>query len=257
MRDYRVELDYSLHYAHWHPDTPEHVSQMRSYFAQLLRPLVKRTDGIALDIGCAFGYSMLALKDLGFGVVEGVENSPQQAARARKLGLSVDLAADTSAWLRQRQRRYSTILLMDVLEHLPRENQIPLLAAINDSLTPGGCVVIQTPNANSPLATRYRYIDFTHYTIFTEHSLRFCLANAGFDSIEIVAEKGLGRPSLRFWRKTFARDLRRYLVRWCWYQVYKSELWFDDISQISFDLNLVAVAVKSQKGPKTGPTRQN
>src|SRR6516165_10320183 len=59
-----MSLDYSLHYEYWHPDTAEHVAAMRRYFAAEIAPAlpVERT-GRTLDIGCGFGYAMLALGD--------------------------------------------------------------------------------------------------------------------------------------------------------------------------------------------------
>jgi SAM-dependent methyltransferase len=194
-----MSLDYSLHYEYWHPDTAEHIAAMRRYFATEIAPSlpVERT-GRALDIGCGFGYAMLALGDLGFAPVEGVEASEQQAARARKYGLSVAITADTISWLSGWPDTFAVVLLLDVLEHFPNEQQIPLLAAIHRSLIPGGRLIVRTPNANSIVASRWRYIDFTHHTSFTEHSLSFALRNAGYDRIDIGSEKGVRRPNLAF-----------------------------------------------------------
>lgn len=253
-----MNLDYSLHYEYWHPDTAEHIAAMRRYFAAEIAPAlpVERT-GRALDIGCGFGYAMLALGDLGFARVEGLEASEQQAARARKYGLSVSVTADTISWLSGRPDTFAVVLLLDVLEHFPNEQQIPLLAAIHRSLIPGGRVIVKTPNANSIVASRWRYIDFTHHTSFTEHSLSFVLRNAGYDRIDIGSEKGVRRPILRFWRpKFFVADRRRFLIRWFWLQVFKAEFPQENLAPISFEANLQAVAHKakqSEGGQDTAP----
>ena len=245
MRGMADTLDYSLHYSHWHPDTPEHVQVMRKYSAaEIGRFLPKERTGRAIDVGCGFGYAMLALSDLGFANIEGVESSEQQAVRARKYGLQVSVTDDTLSWLSNRPDTFAVAVLTDVLEHFPRETQVPLLSAIHRSLTVGGRLIVKTPNASSILASRWRYIDFTHHTSFTEHSLKFVLANAGFSPIEISSEKGLHRPSFRFWKQGFRASWRKFIVRWVWFQVFKAEFGWEDLSPISFELNLYAVAHK-------------
>jgi 2-polyprenyl-3-methyl-5-hydroxy-6-metoxy-1,4-benzoquinol methylase len=167
-----MSLDYSLHYEYWHPDTVEHVTAMRRYFAAEVAPAlpIERT-GRALDIGCGFGYAMLALGDLGFARVEGVEASEQQAARARKYGLSVSVTADTVAWLSGRPDTFAVVLLLDVLEHFPREQQIPLLAAIHRSLIPGGRVIVQDPECKLD-----RSVPLALYRLHSSHELHRALA---------------------------------------------------------------------------------
>lgn len=241
------EFDYSLHYRHFHPETTEYAEQVSALIADQLLPLLPEDrDGAVLDIGCGYGFALGALAKLGFANVEGLEISSQQAERARRGGYRVHVVEDSERWLADHACRYAVILLMDVLEHLPIAKQIPLLTSIHESLRPGGRLVVQVPNANSILASRWRYLDFTHYSSFTEHSLSFALKNAGFKDIQIMAEKGLGRrPSLRLWRFGAIRSLRKYMVRWLWSQVYKAELPFTPIDEICFELNLNAVAYRS------------
>lgn len=244
-----TNLDYSIHYSRFHPDSEAHSEMMANFMMKDLAPLMP-TDrlGSVLDIGCGYGFAMRALRKLGFENVEGVEVSPQQADRVRRAGLKVEVVEDTAAWLLARPSQFSLILLLDVLEHVPPPEQVPLLRAIFQSVKPGGRVIVQVPNANAILAARWRYIDFTHYTSFTEHSLYFVLRNAGFNEIEISAEKGMHRPSLRIWRKnvlrSFGASWRRYLVRWLWLQVFKAELPWERVEDISFELNLKAIAFR-------------
>jgi SAM-dependent methyltransferase len=211
---------------------------------ELLPLLPAERSGRALDIGCGFGYAMRALQNLGFDNVEGVETSAEQATRAHRSGLRVSVVDDTTSWLRNREGSFSVVLLLDVLEHVPVAEQIDLLRAIVKSLVPGGKVIIKVPNASAILATRWRYNDFTHHSSFTEVSLQFALANAGFRDIRIFVEKGLGAFPKRLWRRAARQALRRYLVRWCWLQVYKAELSWENLNEISFDLNLKAVACR-------------
>jgi SAM-dependent methyltransferase len=251
-----MQADYSIYYGFYHPNTPEHAASMRDYFVEVLKPwLDGETQGLALDVGCGFGFAMLALQKLGF-TAEGVELSPQQAARAQARGLNVTVADDPTSWLRSRPRRYSVVLLLDVLEHIPKEQQLATLEAIRECLVPGGRLIIQVPNASSILAPRWFMNDWTHVWSFTEHSLIFALLNAQFERITISNEKGLGRrPSLRLWRSAAWRGWRRYVVRWLWLQVYLAEMPQEGIDKISFELNLTGVAFRPRESTgESGPT---
>ena len=108
---------------------------------------------------------------------------------------------------------------------------------------PDGKVILTVPNANSPLAARWRYIDFTHHCSFTEHSLNFVLGSAGFGDIRIDNSKGIGPPPLQLWRRDQRSALRKWLVRFVWSQIYAAELPSDQgADAISFESNLKAIA---------------
>ena len=130
-----------------------------------------------------------------------------------------------------------------MLEHVPVAAQIELLRTIRGALRPGGRLILTVPNANSPLASRWRYIDFTHHVSFTEHSLSFVLRNASFGAIKMDNSKGLGAFPRRWWERNQRDAVRKWLVRWAWLQVFKAELHpTENFADICFELNLKAVA---------------
>lgn len=238
-------FDYSKHYARYHPNTVAHIEKMVGHsVAELGALLPPNKTGTALDIGSAFGYTMIALKNLGYKSVEGVDISQHQADVAAKNGVSVEVTNDTTKWLLDRPGKYELITMLDVLEHIPTDKQQELLSAIRGALTDTGRLIIKTPNANSILASRWRYIDYTHHCSFTENSLRFILESAGFGGIDIKAEKGLKRPSVLIKNKNDLAVWRKYLVRLTWFHVFKAECPWENIDEISFELNHMAVAVK-------------
>jgi SAM-dependent methyltransferase len=241
------EFDYSIQYSRFHKNSAEYADRLAAELVKELSPsLPEDLHGRVLDVGCGYGFALLALRKLGFECIQGLEISNQQAERARQFGLEVEVVSNTTNWIKSHTGVFSVVILRDVLEHVPVDDQIPLLRAIFHSLVPGGRAIIQVPNANAILAARWRYNDTTHHSSFTEHSLYFVLRNAGFKGIVISNDKGVSRPSLRLWRKNvranFATSLRRYLVRWWWLQVFKAELPWERLDEISFDLNLKAVA---------------
>jgi len=239
--------DYSIHYARFHEEGREHAERMAAHILAEIEPSLPPEigrSGEVVDIGCGYGFGLLALKRLGFTHVLGLEISEQQALRARSLGLDVLVPGDVGAWLEANRARFSVALLLDVLEHIPEDRQIEFARSIYTSMGSGSRLLVQVPNASSIIASRWRYIDYTHTTSFTEHSLFYILRNAGFDRIDISAEKGLRRPSLRLWRGAARTSWKRWVIRWLWLQVYRAEIPWERTEDISLELNLKAVAFK-------------
>ena len=108
------------------------------------------------------------------------------------------------------------ILCLDVLEHVPKTGQLAFASAIRQALKPGGRVILTVPNASSALASRWRYIDFTHETSFTEHSIDFLLFNSGFSKISVFASEFGVRPKWIFFP-------RKSTLLWALFQFYR--LW--------------------------------
>ncbi|HEX3716444.1 MAG TPA: class I SAM-dependent methyltransferase [Verrucomicrobiae bacterium] len=240
-----ANYDYTVYYRQFHSDTEEHIQRMVKWQRKLIEPHVPTDRSLpVVDIGCGWGFALRALKELGFHDIVGIESSLEQAEAARKAGFNVATPSETSQWLRDNQQRFGFALLMDVLEHIPVDAQIDLSSSIYSSLRPGGRVFVSVPNANAILSSRWRYNDYTHFSSFTEHSLNFVLKNGGFNKIEINAEKGLGLIPKRLWQAQERNALRRWIVRWCWLQVFKAELPWERLENIGFELNLKAVAFK-------------
>jgi cyclopropane fatty-acyl-phospholipid synthase-like methyltransferase len=238
-------LDYSIHYSRFHDDTDEHAEMMADGISWTLRSIVPvdRTAKI-LDIGCGFGFALRAFRKMGFSAIKGLELSTQQAERCRKAGFDVEVCSNAKDWIASQPLKFDFVVLMDVIEHISVDEQIETLNAIYECLRHDGRLFITTPNANAILASRWRYIDYTHSSSFTEHSLYFILKNAGFTKIDIDSSKGIGAFPKKIWRKANWPLLRKWMVRWCWLQVFKAEIPWERIDEISFELNLTATATK-------------
>lgn len=238
--------DYSAHYKRFHNESEEHAAEMARWLCTYLSDDLPDDRSLpALDVGCGFGFGLRALKMVGFHDIRGIEISQQQGEIARRSGCEVSVVADAVEYLNEHPAQFGVILLLDVLEHVPVNAQINLLNAIRGALLQGGRLIMTVPNANSPLAARWRYIDFTHHASFTEHSLHYALGSAGFEEIRLDNAKGIGAFPARLWKKSEWKALRKWLVRSAWYQLFKAELHeSEDVDQICFELNLKAVAVK-------------
>lgn len=239
--------DYSAHYRRFHDEGEVHAIEMAEWLGQYLKnDLPSDRSMSVLDVGCGFGFALRAIRSAGFEDVRGIESSEHQAKVARRSGLNVEVVADTPAFLNLHSECFGLILLMDVLEHIPVDKQIGLLRAIRRALLSNGRLILTVPNANSPLAMRWRYIDFTHCASFTEHSLFFALNAAGFTEIKIDNTKGIGAFPKKWWRREQRANLRKWLVRFGWSQVFKAELHpSESIVDLSFELNLKAIAMNN------------
>lgn len=241
--------DYSFYYSQFHDESDEHANKMADSVASYLikHASLDRKD-TALDIGCGMGFAMIALKQIGFQKVVGIDLDSSQIASARRKGLDVELVDDSEKWLRNCNQEFDTILLMDVLEHVPVGNQINLLQAVFSRLDTGGELLLQVPNANSPAASRWRYNDFTHHSSFTEYSLDYVLRNAGFTDIRILNLIHIRRPSFRFWKRDVRRNFSSILKQWgaqvLWRFILAGDLNSQDVAKLPLGVNLQAIATK-------------
>lgn len=243
-------FDYGIHYRGFHDDSLEHANHYADYFLQTHgRWLPERKDITALDLGCGMGFAMLGLKKAGYRDVCGVDIDSSQIASCKGKGLNVELIDSLPDYLSRNISRFGLITMTDVLEHIQPVEQLEALRRIYSSLEPGGRLLVQVPNANSIVASRWRYIDFTHYCAFTEHSARFAMLASGFDSVTIPSDDQFEpRPSLRPGR-LFSRENREQFRRWCvrrlWRQVLLAEFGESEVSKMPIGGNFTVIADKA------------
>ena len=243
-----VDFDYGLQYQEFHQDNDAYFESRVVLEADRLRPLVPPIPiKAALDIGCGMGFAMVAMQRLGFEHVEGIDVDKSQIESACRRGLKAFRISSITDFLDASDLQFDVVTMMDVLEHVPKDQQVPTLRSIYRVLAPGGRLVIQVPNANSVAASRWLYNDFTHICSYTEQSLRPVLANGGFKTIKISAAGSTAhRPSLRpsqIFSKGTRDQARRWLVRRLWRQVLIAELG-EGARSFPLELNLVAIADK-------------
>lgn len=237
---------YSYQYRNWHNDSPEHVAFMKEELRGLLAPLLPVPDAQAvLDIGCGMGFALLALRDIGFSNLLGVDMDAEQVLSARKFNLNIIQVEDTIEFLQKHPEQFDIVIMMDVLEHVPVGEQICMMRAVNGALRANGRVLLQVPNAGSIMAAWQRNIDFTHCSTFTPTSLMFVLNNAGFDRIDIPCLRRSRRPSLQLWDRNVRHGLRKWIVEWVWRQVMQVYLghWVD-VARLPVELDMRAIAFK-------------
>ena len=222
------EIDYSFHYKHWHNGSMRELADRKPFYDRLLGNELKSLPRnlSVLDYGCGFGHLVSYLSDK-FDQVSGVDSSRQQISIALKNNLPVELLQESEyeVWCNRNIEAFDIIFLMDVLEHIPLEYQIQFLKNLGKTLKKKGIIYIKTPNANSLLSSRWRYIDWTHHTSFTERSLEFILHNSGFHNFEYLDDESSFKPNLPFIpRKETLPYYLRSMVRFLWRMYIYSEI---------------------------------
>jgi cyclopropane fatty-acyl-phospholipid synthase-like methyltransferase len=257
-------IDYTRQYEKWHSDTPEHIQQMKDFYKKMLHKfLPSKLESRILDVGCGMGFTLMSLQEIGYVHLEGIDIDSGQVQSCLNKKLNVTHVQDSTTFLRSMSNSYDLIVAIDVIEHIPHDKQFEFVRAINLALKSGGKLICTVPNANSALASRWRYIDWTHHVSFTEHSLDFLLFNAGFSSIEIheteffyppYVPKILSRNILRkwFWNLILSEDFRKTLLHWQIFKVVRlwqraqmiAELGWEQGAVVPLSLNILAIGVK-------------
>ena len=123
----------------------------------------------------------------GYANYEGMDVSDdcvRYCAEVQRLRVSkVDNVAEA---LDARVNAFDLVVLIQVLEHVPKAGVIPLLSAVRLSLKPGGKALIEVPNVSNILVgPSYRYTDFTHEVGYTHGSLCQVLSMSGFARFDV------------------------------------------------------------------------
>ncbi|MFH0965719.1 MAG: class I SAM-dependent methyltransferase [Planctomycetota bacterium] len=154
----------------------------KAYRAYLRGWLPPSRDAAILDAGCGQGWMLAHLADLGYANLYGVDISAEQVALARQVVPDVH-EGDAGAYLEAHPERFDIVLAMDLLEHFERSEILSFLSACRRALKPGGRLILQTPNPESPFAGEVVFGDLTHETALSPSALRGVLRLAGFDDI--------------------------------------------------------------------------
>jgi SAM-dependent methyltransferase len=142
--------------------------------------LPKNRKAQILDIGFGMGEALTGLKEKGYTGCHGIDISKSVVDRGMDAGLSCELVGDVPRWLDGRTGTYDRIFMIDVIEHIPKNEVVRYLQAVKQALNSNGILIIQTPNLQSPEGHLHRYNDFSHEFGYTEHTLQQLLYTAGY-----------------------------------------------------------------------------
>ena len=239
--NYRKQLFdtyYSTHAASFDQDEQEKLVWSRLYIQEnYLHHLAAfdRARGALLEIGCSKGYFLKGFQSLGFEQLSGVDLSPEDVANAQRIVPGVEVVhQEAREYLVQRADRFDAILMKAVLEHIPKEEVLPLLQAMKTSLRAGGMVLIDVPNMDWLFASHERYMDFTHETGFTRESLRQVMNNA-FEAVEIFpVDHIFHTDKITALKKKIGRKFMQMCLEWADPQGAQNPIWARNILGIGW-----------------------
>jgi len=164
---------------------------------------VEKTSAI-LDLGCGYGSFLYFLQSKKYINVTGVDISTQEIALCEKIFNSYNFVReDILKFVSNTEQKFDVVYLSHVVEHIKKKDLFVFLEGVKRILNDQGIFVIVAPNSAAYFnAAANRYGDWTHEIGFTELSLRQVLMVARFSDIEARNFYGVGKPLLRFLRKS-------------------------------------------------------
>lgn len=154
----------------------------------LIRFVRKYASGRILDLGCATGNYCLHLKGLGYDIA-GADIQPEYVRIAKSRGVEAFLIQDG---VPLPDRSFDTILLFEVLEHLPD----PAAVLREARRLCRGTVLLTTPHSGGIDALREQgllfehFADMDHKNFFTQESLE-TLLRAEFTDVKVWKGNGI------------------------------------------------------------------
>ena len=162
-------------------------------------------DARILDLGCAGGGLLLALRERGCHNLAGIDGAAAcitAIANQGIIAIEARLSALGTAGLRP---EYDLIILSHVLEHVV--DLQPLLQAVRALLAPGGAIYVETPDASSYLGhafVPYYFFDSEHINHFDPDSIATLARACGLVPVdagctEFAVADGLTYPACWSW----------------------------------------------------------
>ncbi|WP_018410939.1 class I SAM-dependent methyltransferase [Methyloversatilis thermotolerans] len=168
-----------------------------------------------VDLGCGPGSIVWWLQQRGYDNASGIDISQEQVDVAHGLGVRSVVQGDIFEFLRM-EEEYDMLFARDVLEHMDKESAYQFVKLSQTRLKPGGRLILQVPNAESPFFGRIRYGDFTHELAFTPSSVSQIGYAAGFREILVFPVRPIPigvRSSIRRFFWFFVEAALKWLVR--------------------------------------------
>jgi SAM-dependent methyltransferase len=183
-------------------------------FRHYLRGWLPENKAAAIvDVACGNGMLLYLLKSLGYTQIAGVDISVEQTTLAKQVTPNVS-HGDALAYLQQHPCAFDAIFAMDVIEHFDKDEVLTFLDRAVAALRPGGRLILQTPNAESPMFNNVRYGDFTHEGGFTPDSLARLMRLSGLERPEARETGPVIRGPASLARTLIWRGIRGGLRLW-------------------------------------------
>lgn len=165
------------------------------------------------DIGCGVGFFLYFLEQEGYQNYTGIDISDEQIQQAKKVCKGRLLQYDLFDFLNENTELYDFVIMRHVLEHFKKDEIFNVLKRVNSIMSKEGVLLIEVPNAGSPIFGSYfRYSDFTHEIGFTLESLEDILLANEFNII-YSGPVEVKNPFKRFTFRLLNKILKKILYK--------------------------------------------
>ncbi len=168
--------------------------------------------GKILDLGCGRGEFLELLRESGRQGV-GVESDPRLVEICRSKGLKVENAG-VLEWLEEDTGRWDGIMIGHLIEHLSGSDAYALIQLARKRLTPGGRIVLLTPNPNFLPGVGGFWSDLTHVRPYPLRSLHDLFDELGLHIVTSGTDPGTRlRLHWRYPYQSMVNALRLFVLR--------------------------------------------
>lgn len=203
-------------------DASSVIARLRQYerFAVPLRERLTADDVTAgtddlqplwLDLGCGLGELCELVQEWGWRA-HGIDSSPGAVDACRAKGIDATLAEVDGYLETRRGEAPAAVSAIQLIEHIPRGEWIPLFGRIHSMLRPGGAMLIETINGLNPEAVAAYFVaDVTHTWPGHPETLRLMAEHVGFENVEVAFLNEDHRGSAQdfaIWARKSAEDAR-------------------------------------------------
>jgi O-antigen chain-terminating methyltransferase len=163
-------------------------SAIQKNYSAYIELLEMDTVSKALDIGCGRGEWIQLLQQKGIEA-HGVDANSTMISLCEEEGIQHVTCKDAITYLKECDNEsFDFISAFHLIEHLPLEITLLLLAQIMRVLKPQGKLVIETPNPDNLLVSSLTfYNDPTHRNPIPKEVAKFLCEYAGFKEIESIS----------------------------------------------------------------------
>jgi len=189
---YRKYVEILTKYSEKPNDNQEYKKRKKLYNLNYKKFLPSNRESKILELGCGKGFFLKYLKEMGYSNILGVEKSESPILHALSDIKNYIVEDDMFNYMKNCSEKYDLIVLFHVIEHLFKEEVLDILELIYEKLSSNGILLIEVPNASSPLfGCINRYSEFTHEIGFTPSSLREILMISDFKNVEVYSVRDL------------------------------------------------------------------